>query len=282
MARDRYAYSVGATHAKPAYQRAITLALVAASVLLLVLARSAHPTLLQARQHLLDLLAPVMRVVNEPISATRAIARDTRSVLDTAHENRRLRAENEVLRHWQSVARALKTENDALRALQDYHPVEEASFVTARVIGQSPGAFGQTVTLNRGRADGVATLQPVVDAHGLVGRSMEVGKHATRVMLLSDAASRVPVITGTTRQKALIAGAGKSLLRLSFLQKDATLKLGEPVVTTQDGNLIPGGILVGHVVKRDANGYLVKPPRPLAQAEYMRVMLMRAPAPDTH
>lgn len=275
MSRDRYNYHVSRTQAKPATQRMVVALLVIAGITLLVLAKTQHPTLLNLRMQMLDMLRPVMTVVSQPVTATRKLATQTGQVLDVAEENRRLRTENETLRHWQSVAQALKAENLALRQLQDYRPVEAASYVTARVIGQSPSTFGQFLTINAGASDGAKTMQPVVDAHGLVGRTMEVSGHTSRVMLLSDVGSRVPVILGSSRQRAILAGTGGELLRLSFLADDVKPALGESVVTTQEGALIPGGIKVGTVFKRDGNGFLVKPLRPLAQAEYLRVIVSR-------
>lgn len=275
MSRDRYHYQVSRTQARPATQRMIIALLIITGLTLLVLAKAQHPLLLNLRMQMLDMLRPVMNVVSQPVTATRKLAMQTGEVLDTAEDNRRLRAENETLRHWQSVAQALKAENEALRRLQNYQPVEAASYVTARVIGQSPSTFGQFLTINAGASEGVKTLQPVVDAYGLVGRSMEVSDRTTRVMLLSDVGSRVPVILGNTRQRAILAGTGGELLRLSFMADGAVPALGEAVVTTQEGALIPGGIKVGSVFKKDGNGFLVKPLRPLAQAEYLRVVMSK-------
>jgi len=274
MSRDRYSYASSA-HAKPATQRAIVALLLATSVMLLVLARTSHPTILHLRMQMLDMLKPIMSAVSQPVTATRTLARSTSSVLDTAEENRQLKAENETLRHWQSVAQALKAENQSLRGLMAYQPVETASYVTARVIGQSPGNLGRFITINAGKEQGVQELQPVVDAFGLVGRTLEVANNAARVMVLSDVGSRVPVITSSSRHRAILSGTGGDLLRLSFMSENATLELGEPVVTTQEGALIPGGIAVGHVFKRDDTGYLVKPARPLTQSEMVRVVQLR-------
>lgn len=282
MSRDRYNYQVSRTQAKPATQRMVIALLIITGITLLILAKAQHPTLLNLRLRMLDMLRPVMTVVSQPVTATRKLATSTGEVLDTAEVNRRLRAENETLRHWQSVAQALKAENEALRQLQGYQPVEAASYVTARVIGQSPSTFGQFLTINAGSTDGAKTMQPVVDAYGLVGRTMEVSDHSSRIMLLSDVGSRVPVILGNSRQRAILAGSGGELLRLSFLGDNVKPALGESVVTTQEGALIPGGIKVGTVFKKDGNGFLVKPLRPLAQAEYLRVIVSRpleAPKP---
>lgn len=257
-------------------QRAVIALLVITGLTLLVLAKAQHPALSNLRLRMLDMLRPVMGVLSEPVSATKKFATNTGAVLNTAEENRQLKSENETLRHWQSVALAMKAENEALRSLTGYEPVSEVSYVTGRVIGQSPSTFGQSLTMNVGSGQGVEPLQPVIDAFGLVGRTLEVAPGTTRVMLLSDLGSRVPVMAAGSRQRAILTGTGGELMRLSFMIDDAQIALGEQVLTTQEGALIPGGIAVGTVFKKDASGYLVKPVRPLAQAEYLRVILHRS------
>lgn len=286
MSRDRYHYSVANSQTRTPMQRAIVALLVVTGVTLLVLAKSQHPAMTKLRLQMLEMLRPAMGAISQPVNATKKLASSTGAVLNTAEENRLLKAENENLRHWQSVALALKAENEALRALTGYQPVAQVSYVTGRVIGQSPATFGQFLTLNAGGEQGIEPFEPVVDAFGLVGRALEVAPNTTRVMLLSDVGSRVPVMTGTTRQRAILSGTGGELLRLSFMAEDATITLGEQVVTTQEGDLIPGGIAVGTVFKKDDSGYLVKPMRPLAQAEYLRVIAAHTapkptPAPAT-
>lgn len=240
-------------------------------VSLLVLAKAQHPAVLSARTKMLDLSRPILTALTRPVSATREIAQSTTSVLGTAEENKRLSAENDTLRHWQSVAMNLKAENDELRELMGYAPIEHASYTTAKIIGSGPQAFSHTLIINAGSEEGVAELQPVIDAYGLIGRVVEVAKHTSRVMLLSDAGSRVPVITGNSRKRAILSGDGSDLLRLTFAETEE-FTLGEPVTTTEEGGLIPGGIAVGSIFRRDAQGYLVKPVRPLSRTEFVRVI----------
>ena len=240
-----------------------------------MLARAQHPLVSTLQARFTDMLSPVVSFVSQPVSLTRSLLRDKHALLNAFEDNKQLREENETLRRWQSIATALKAENDALRALANYQPVAHVSYISARVIGQSPGSYASSLLIDGGTANGIKSLQPVIDAYGLIGRVTEPGSHASHVLLLSDSTSRVPVITATSRLHAIANGTGKSdeLLRLTFLGGDAAnVTIGEPVVTTEEGGLIPGGIMVGTVVKREAMGLLVKPMRPFAQSEYVRVI----------
>ena len=275
MSRERYSTSYSHTSSRPLIQRVFAGVLVLVALVLLVLARAHNPAVTRIRAQMIDIVSPAVEWVAQPISGIRSLINDKNSLFNAYEENKQLRTENETLRHWQAVAQALKAENDALRTLANYQPVPHASYLSARVTSQSPVGYSSTLTLNTGSVEGVKHLEPVIDAYGLIGRVMDVGEHNASVLLMSDSTSRIPVVTATGRIHAIAAGSGNSdeLLRLDFLGGDpASVALGEQVVTTEEGGLIPGGILVGTVFKRDAKGLFVKPVRPFAQSEYVRVV----------
>ena len=273
MSRDRYAYAVSQSSSRPLIQRGLLVLLACAGFTLLMLEHSQHPAAQRVRRSMMDAVSPALEVLARPVSAVHDAGAAIQDYFGAVEENRRLKIENERLRHWQSAALALKAENAALREASHYQEAEQTSFVTARVVGQSPSAYSQTLMINAGAAEGVKSLQPVVDSYGLIGRVTDVAEHSSRVLLLSDASSRVPVITNDTRQHAILAGTGDDLLRLTRITADqVNVNLGEAVVTTAEGNLIPGGLAVGQVFRSDKNGYSVKPVRALTQAEYVRVI----------
>lgn len=274
MSRDRYAYAITEVTARPLVQRGLIAMLALTGVALLLLEHAQSPGVERLRLRMLDVVGPVQSVISQPVTAFREMTDSFRDYRNVMEENRRLRAENERLWHWQTAAASMKAENDALRTLMDYRPVEDASFVTARVIGQSPGGYSHSITINAGAAEGISNLQPVVDSYGLIGRVTEVGQHTSRVLLLSDPSSRIPVISSETHQHAILSGAGDDeMLQLTFLTADQQkIGLSETMMTTAEGNLIPGGIAVGQVFHSDGSGYRVKPVRSLTQAEYVRVI----------
>lgn len=275
MRPDRYAYRYASGGGNRSLKsRAVVAVLLTLAVALLVLARAKSPVVDRLRTGLDGVVAPTLKVVNAPVRKAEKIVADKTSLLTAHRDNQRLREENETLRHWQAVARALKAENDNLRKLADYRPSENVTYVTAQVIAQSPEAYAGTLMLNAGLAQGLASLAPVIDSDGLIGRLVDVGENTSRVLLLSDSRSRIPVITANTRQHAILAGTGDELMRMTFVGGDSSsIELGEPIMTTSEGGLIPESVMVGTVFRRDASGLLVKPMRPLARAEYVRIMI---------
>ncbi len=275
MSRERYSYAASQTSSRPLIQRGLIVLLLITGVTLLVLAKSQHPAANRMRAQSLELLHPVLSVVSQPVSAVKSFITSIAAHGRTLEDNRRLMGENDRLRHWQSVAMAMKAENQALRKLMGYKPADNVTYTTARVVGQSPASYSNTLMINAGTEQGLKDLQPVVDSYGLIGRVIDAAADTSRVLLLSDISSRVPVITGSTRQHAILSGTGGDLLRLSFLTVEQDdIQLGEQVVTTEEGGLIPGGIMVGSIFRKDKAGYMIKPIRPLTQSEYVRIMML--------
>jgi rod shape-determining protein MreC len=274
MRPERYSYRYAANASRPVRARLLFAALMLVGLVFLIMARQQSPRLSEWRAAANDWVAPVLESVQRPFRGAHDWLTDKRDLLNAHEENAKLRNENEALRQWQSVAQTLKAENDQLRKLAGYAPVEAVRYVTAEVIAQSPDAYRGSLIINAGSAQGIASLQPVIDSYGLIGRTIEVGDTSARVLLLSDATSRVPVVTATSRVRAILAGTGDEMLRMTFIVGDAkSVTLGEDVMTTAEGGLIPETVMIGSIFRREANGdLLVKPVRPLAEAEFVRVM----------
>jgi rod shape-determining protein MreC len=183
-----------------------------------------------------------------------------------------LRQDKERLLHWQSVARKLEAENKALRAQLNYLPGPQASYVSARVIADTGGAFAHSLLLNIGHQVGVGKGHAVVTGDGLVGRVAGVGGRATRVLLISDFNSRIPVLIEATRTRAILAGNNSNRPRLIYLPPGATVSPGDRIVTSGHGGAFPVGLPVGLVDAVNEGGISVLPFVPRDRLEYVRVL----------
>ena len=276
MSRERYTAGYAPSQSRTPRARIATVVCLLIAAGLVFLSATGHPLGSKIKYGLLDAVTPVVEWVSTPITGIRNLMNDKSHLFAAYEENKQLREEAEALRRWQSVAQALKAENDSLRALAGYQPVEESKYITARVIGQSPDTLSASLTINTGSEENVQELQPVIDAYGLIGRVTELADNHSRVLLLTDSNSKIPVVTADSRVHGILIGTGDELMRLTFLGADwEKIPVGESVVTTEEGKLIPGGIAVGSVFKRDKHGLYVKPPRPLAQSEYVRVIMSK-------
>jgi hypothetical protein len=144
-------------------------------------------------------------------------------------------------------------------------------FVAARVIATSSGAFARSAVVNAGREHGLKVGYPVITAEGVVGRVVELGRRASSVLLLSDLNSRIPVVVGKLRVRALMIGDNGPLPRLVYVGNPADIESGDEVSTSGVGGLFPRGLRVGNVVG-GAKEPRVQPAAQLDQLEYLKVL----------
>jgi len=200
---------------------------------------------------------------------------DYRQLRDAKEDNIRLRAENERLKQWQAVARRLEAENAALRAITGFVPDPQASYVTARVIGDSAGPFVSSVLVNAGSRHGVRKGQAAMTGDGLAGRVAEVGQRHARILLLTDLNARVPVRVEGSRQKAILAGENNANPRLLYLDDISAVQVGQVVMTSGDAGLMPPGLPIGTVVAKSKTAVRVLPYVDWGRMEYLRIVDFR-------
>jgi len=170
-------------------------------------------------------------------------------------DNRRLRAESERLRVEALRVDETLEENKRLRrllALKEALPFETLS---GEVIAREWGGWMRSLTVNRGRGDGVARLTAVIAPEGLVGRVVEARTGASIVQVLTDPASTVGAHVTRTRTPGIVEGDPRSTLRFKYMARDgAGIRVGDLVVTSGHGGLFPRGVPIGRVRAIDDRG----------------------------
>jgi rod shape-determining protein MreC len=186
-------------------------------------------------------------------------------------EDAKLRAENEKLRRWQSIALALDAENQRLKASLHWIPDPTASFITTRVVADAGGTYAKAVLLSVGPNHSVHKGEIAVDERGLVGRITEVGSRTARVLLITDLNSRIPVIMETSRAHAILVGTNGLRPRLQYWPQGITPKEGERIVTSAEANAFPANLPVGTVHYTASGSAEVEPAALLQKLEVVRI-----------
>lgn len=157
-------------------------------------------------------------------------------------------------------ARTLKRENARLKALLDLSEPNPRMIASARIVGGSPSSPSSTAVLSAGRRQGVAVGQPVREPSGLVGRVIETGSNAARVMLLTHVDSRVPVAMVRDGTPALVFGRNDALLEVKTVITDRNpFRPGDLLITSGAGGIYPPDVAVAVVVKPTVEGALARP-----------------------
>lgn len=224
------------------------------------------------RTQVTDAFAPLLGTVAEPVaSVTNAIA-TLGNLTEMRAENESLRAENERLRQYQTAVMRLEAENKGLRDLLNLPLVPEQRRIVARVIADVGGPFVRNVIVLAGANEGVRSGLVAIAGGGLAGRVISTGNNSSRVLLINDINARIPVLMEDSRQRGMVAGNNGPELLLTQLPPETQAKVGERLITSGVGGILPPGLPVGVVSAVDGSDIRVEPIADLGRLELVQIL----------
>lgn len=167
-------------------------------------------------------------------------------------ENSGLRVENRQLRATNQALRDVEREVNRLRAALAYSERSLFKLVPAEIVARDSSTWWRTITINRGKQDGLQSDMPVVTDQGLVGKTTTVSDAVSIVLLVSDENCRVAANVEGSREQGIVSGervtgAAAPMLELNFLSKQANLQPNQKVYTSGVGGVFPSGLMIGVV-----------------------------------
>ncbi len=233
------------------------------------------------------LLAPIENVLATPLNAIsgafqQIALRFSNGLVDLAEiqtlQSRNAGLEAALARLQAEVVELREINNDYARLaeLLDYVTAAQAQeFLTADVIAVDQTSAIRSITLNRGSRDGVAIGMPVITPQGLVGRVIEVGANAARVLLITDLSSFVSARLQTSRAEGSINGQVSGNLLLTFVPLGETLTPGDIILTSGLGGNFPPDLVIGQVTSvRVAELYQEAQVRSLINFDTLEIVLI--------
>ncbi len=228
------------------------------------------PRVEQFRAHVTDRFVPNLTWAMAPVTGTINLLKDFQSYQRLAQQNRELRSELRRMQAWKEAALQLEQENARLLDLNNVRLDPRLTYITGVVLADSGSPFRQSVLINVGARDGLVDGWATMDGIGLVGRISGVAASTARVILLSDASSRIPAVVQPSGQRVIIAGDNSAAPAIDFLEDSDLVRPGHRVVSSGDGGVFPAGLLIGQVAA-DPTGKL----RVILAADYQRLEFLR-------
>ena len=170
-----------------------------------------------------------------------------------------LESENERLKYLQNLALQLEEENRALRELMNFPRAYARDYVSARVFADGGGTYGYSLLIDVGADQGIEKGQAVLSGQALVGRIITVAENWSRVLLIQDVNSMIPVISRWQREPSLLVGGSTDLLKLDMVPTHHSFAVGEQLLTSGEGGAIPADIPVAVIEKVEGNEISAKP-----------------------
>ena len=198
-------------------------------------------------------MKPVRSIVNDGIyrvslvvsSPSRFIPQATGSLTNLFNiksENEKLKKALEVYRQKELSVEYLTNENKNLKKiLESDDTLFKKHIVLSKVLIDKDSPYLKSIIINRGSKSGILKGMPVMDKEFLVGRIVETNYLSSRVLLLNDLNSRIPVIFGKEGVQAILKGTGGSKPSLEYLPEGYIIQEGIDVFTSgKDGIFLPG------------------------------------------
>jgi len=196
-------------------------------------------------------------------------------------QNGELRQQLEEAQRELNSRRALEYENQRLLAMLGLARQTADEVTTARIVSSSFQSPRRLATLAAGSGSGVTAGMPVRNADGLIGRVLESGRWASRVLLITDGASNVPVRLVRDGTPALAVGRGDGTIELRTLEVGQNpFRRGDILVTSGAGGLFPPNIPVATVTGQEGERAIARPIADPGRLDFAIVQRIYQPAAD--
>jgi rod shape-determining protein MreC len=208
----------------------------------------------------LDVTSPVTGALHEVSATVQGLGSGAGNYWDAASQNGELKRERQAMLRRMVEAKAILQENQQLKATLQLKERTSHPVATARVVGSSFASPRRFAILSVGSRNGVHVGMPVRSPDGLVGRVIDAGALAARVLLVSDRANIVPARLLRTGVPVIAQGRGNGTVDVRPLEVGRNpFKRGDIIVTSGTGGLYPPLVPVARVVKLDDDGAVALP-----------------------
>ncbi len=236
----------------------------------------------KARETALEAASPVLAAFAGPIGWVQDRVGDVSDYFRVLEQNKALREENAALRQWEDEARSLRGVIAALEELDAYTAPPGARPINALVIGEANEAYAHSMIVNAGARDGVSRGFAAVDERGMIGRIVDVSANASRILLLNDIQSRIPVFVEGSYVEGLLLGrsTSKPAIAITMLADADRIEPGQRVITSGAGGVLPRGLPVGVIASVGKEEAVVELAADYARTRLVRVINYQFPEVD--
>lgn len=206
-----------------------------------------------------DVTAPASRAMAGGKAEGRGVIETVTGYFAAGSQNARLRREIAAAKVRLIEAEATAEENRRLKALLGLMQSDPKPIATSRLIASTSTSARRFATIDVGSMDGVSVGMPVRSQMGVVGRVLEVFRHTSRVLLVTDSESVVPVRRAKDEVAGFAQGKADGTLQIRLINLGINpLKKGDTLVTSGSGGLYRPGVPIGMVMQTTSDGAIAR------------------------
>ena len=232
---------------KGTQQRFSLFALIIFSIILIYVETIEAKPLDYLRSFIKDTIYRGSVVVSFPSKGFKSVFSTVENHLNLYNKNIKLKEENAQLKEQIYDPNFLIFENKQLRQLLDEQVTSSANFVSARVILDKQSPYLNSFIINSGSNKEIKNSMAVLDGKNFIGRIVDVNFFSSRVLLVTDLNSKIPVLVEPSGHHAILSGHGKNEPTLEYLPENHKVQSGNKVYTSGKEGIFSPGIPIGEV-----------------------------------
>lgn len=202
-----------------------------------------------------DTLSWTGRIFSEPVNMVVRFVNSVDNVINTFEENQQLKSKIDQVYELQVRLADLEAENESMRQeLNLVQTLSQYSVINATVIARNPDQWMETLVIDVGSTQGIEENMAVMSGNGLIGRVIEVNPTSSKVLLLTTQTSDAGMVSASVQSEAgsvngIVSGYDRKNKRYIMTQVDpnAEIEVGDQVITSGLGGVIPSTLLIGEV-----------------------------------
>ena len=254
VSRDDFVIAIrSAFLKKQTKQKFSLLSLITLSIIILILSSFDYKIIKNVRSGINEIIYRGSFVISAPEKIVKNLNTEIRNHFGLYSNSKKLEKELNEYRSQKISLDILKFENQKFRQqLDDY--LISTEIVFSKIIIDNKSPFLRSIVINKGSRDGIKSGMAVLDQQYLVGKVIEVNFGTSRVLLLSDINSNIPITISPGNLLAIATGTGKDQAKVNFLKKTHFDKITNDslVYSSGTGGLIKSGVPIGRITNFDS------------------------------
>ena len=187
-------------------------------------------------------------------------------------ENKYLKEKIEQSNLFKLKSEKLEIENNILKKELSLLPPVLENHVFVKVTTDTQTRYNKTIIINAGKNMDIRKGDTALTSKGLIGSVFEVYEKYSRVLLISDINSKIPVRIGENNIKAIISGNNTTKIDLLYLKENLSFNDNDLVYTSGDGGYFNPGIPVG-ILRKENSIIYIDPLNDLSQIQYVNIYI---------
>ena len=224
---------------------------------------------------IIDYSSHIINSIYTPINTFNKSIANIHNIYNTYNINNEIIKENKSLKIISNKMQLLYAENQELKKLLNLPNEISYKFVTTKIISKSNASFIRSVILMSGKKDNISIKSPVVDNNNLLGYISELGNNSSRVIALTDINTKIPAFVPNKNIKIIVSGNNSNFLEISNYLDISSLKSGDKVFSSGDGNMYPSGLFIGTIKIKLDGKIIVEPFSNLNDLKYVQIIVWK-------